>query len=536
MTTVTESIFGPNSAKREVANDSRNEVGGAVSVDVLCGSDSIRVQENEDAKLTKIQGGKLSPQLGLSQSLKKQFQFSPTAGQEKLFEKMEVWFEQKNVERPVFVLKGYAGTGKTSFLSALIKVLPRLKLGVQLMAPTGRASKVISSYTNRLALTIHKRIFRYQVDEFGYPNLSRQKNSFSNTLFVVDEASMLGNQTDFGSKGILEELMTYVFEGKNNRLLLVGDSAQLPPVGTDLSLALKGDDLQSQFHVTVMQHELEDVVRQEKDSGILSNATRLREVIRGRQDSFIFQTVGFPDIYRMKASKAQEGITYAYDTYGMENSLVLTRTNKQALNYNKMIRHHILYREEELESGDWLMVVKNNYAVLEAGATQGFLANGDLALVKRVVRYVSMDSFRLVDLDMVLADDQNQEAISCRCTADLLYSDLPQLPEEQIRKMQEIHMQDLEQEEPSVKKRWARLKTDPSANPVQIKFGYALTCHKAQGGQWDAVFVDHGWLKPGPLDNEFFRWLYTAITRARQQVFLVEPDSRLLETEANLPE
>jgi ATP-dependent exoDNAse (exonuclease V) alpha subunit len=486
-------------------------------------------EEDYGAKLVKKAGGTLSARPSLDQQIRRLFPFSPTPGQEVLFKKMAGWLENPKSERPVFILRGYAGTGKTAFLSTLLKILSRVKLNSQLMAPTGRASKVIRSYTQRTALTIHKRVFRFQVDEWGYPQLKRQRNSFSNTLFVVDEASMLGNNSDFGNKGLLEELISYVFEGKNNRLLLIGDTAQLPPVGTDLSLALKAEEMEGRFHLHVVQHELEDVVRQEKDSGILFNATLLREVIRGHQESFAFQTVGFPDIFKMKAAKVAEGLQYAYDKFGMENSLVVTRTNKQALNYNKLIRHHLLYREEELESGDWLMVVKNNYSVLEADADQGFLANGDLAMVRRVIRYRESDFIRLVEIEMVLADDENQEAISCLCTAELLYSDLPQLPEERLKKMQEGLLKEWEEEEPSVKKRWARLKTDATANPVQVKFGYALTCHKAQGGQWDAVFVDHGWMKEGPLDTEFYRWLYTAVTRARQQVFLVNLDSRLLD-------
>lgn len=511
---------------RSKARDSKNEIGGKAAVVVIWGSQRMEEKEN-GAKLVKKEGGTLSVRPNLDQQIKRLFPFSPTPGQEVLFKKIATWLENPKSEKPVFILRGYAGTGKTAFLSTLLKVLGRVKLNSQLMAPTGRASKVIRSYTHRNALTIHKRIFRFQVDEWGFPQLKRQKNSFSNTLFVVDEASMLGNNSDFGARGLLEELISYVFEGKNNRLLLIGDTAQLPPVGTDLSLALKAEEMHNRFQLEIDQHELEDVVRQEKDSGILFNATLLREVIRGHQKSFAFQTVGFPDIFKMKANKVSEGLQYAYDKFGMENSLVVTRTNKQALNYNKLIRHHLLFREEELESGDWLMVVKNNYSVLEADADQGFLANGDLALVRRVLRYRELENLRLVEIEMALADDENQEAISCLCTAELLYSYLPQIPEDKIKKMQEVLMKDWEEEEPSIKKRWARLKSDPTANPVQVKFGYALTCHKAQGGQWDAVFVDHGWLKEGPLDTEFYRWLYTALTRARQQVFLVDPDSRL---------
>lgn len=483
--------------------------------------------KNEGAKLEKKEGGTLASRDSLAESLRQRFSFSPTPGQEQLFILMDKWLKDKKSPKSTFILKGYAGTGKTAFLSALVKILPKAQLGVQLMAPTGRASKVISSYTRRMAFTIHRRIFKYEVDSMGTPHLRRQRNSFGKTLFVVDEASMLGNQTEFGSRGVLDELIKYVFEKEGNKLLIIGDSAQLPPIGTDLSLALRADEMQSRFGLTVVQHELTEVVRQERDSGILENATALREVIRGLSQSFILQTVGYPDIFKMKASRVAEGIQYAYDKFGMEKSLVVTRTNKQAMNYNRMIRGHILFREEELEQGDWLIVVKNNYAVLDPDSELGFLANGDLASVKRVNRYVEEYPLRLVSAELELADDENGETIDCLCFAELLYSDLPQLGEEQLRGYTNFLLEEWSLDETDAKKRFARLKTDPLANAVQIKFGYALTCHKAQGGQWDAVFVDHGFLKEGPLDTEFYRWLYTAVSRARKELFLIEPDSRL---------
>ena len=478
-------------------------------------------------KLEKKTGGTLSAPT-IAGSLARQFSFEPTESQTLLFKKMEAWLTDTQTLKPTFVLKGYAGTGKTSFLAALVKILPRLNLQIQLMAPTGRASKVMSSFTRKLALTIHKRIFRYEVDEFGYPRMRRQKNSFTNTVFVVDEASMVGSQQEFGTKSLLEELIAYVFEGKGNRLLFIGDTAQLPPIGTELSLALKADELAIRFGLQAVSWELVDVVRQEQDSGILLNATALREKIRGVASTFAFQTAGFPDIFRMKANRVHEGIEYAWGKYGMERSLVVTRTNKQAMQYNKMIRHQILFREEEIEPGDWVIVVKNNYAVLDTESKNGFLANGDLAMVKRVYKTLEDYPLRMVSLEMKLADDDAAEPIECFCFTSLLYSDLPQLAEAQIKTHQEVVMSEWQLDEKDSKKLWAKLKTDPVANAVQIKFGYALTCHKAQGGQWDAVFVDHGFLKEGPLDTEFYRWMYTAVTRARKEVYLIEPDARLL--------
>jgi ATP-dependent exoDNAse (exonuclease V) alpha subunit len=481
----------------------------------------------EGGKLRKKEGANLSGPPGLAKALEKRFPFSPTEGQKRLFLLMEKWFLERGNSKPVFILRGYAGTGKTAFLGALVKTLPQLKLNVQLMAPTGRASKVMSQYTRRMAFTIHKRIFKYELDSFGYPKMKRQKNTFKKTLFVVDEGSMLGNQSEFGTKGLLEELISYVFENEGNWLLIIGDSAQLPPVGTDLSPALKAGELEGHFGLTVMQHELVDVVRQEQDSGILVNATSLREIIRGKIPGFSLVTKGFPDVFRMKANRVMEGIDYAYQKYGMDKTLVVTRTNKQALYYNKGIRGHILGREEELESGDWIIIVKNNYSILDPESKIGFLANGDLGTIKRVKKYISDYPLRMVSIEMQLAETEDMEEIDCLAYADLLYSELPQLSEEQQKKQFEVLMGEWGEEEKNQKKLWARLKTDPLANPLQIKFGYALTCHKAQGGQWDAVFVDHGFIKEGPLDTEFYRWLYTAVTRARKELFFIEPDPRI---------
>lgn len=479
-------------------------------------------------KLEKKAATDLKAPKSFGQTIAARFPFEPTEGQKELFTAIGNWLEAKSDGGSTFVLKGFAGTGKTAFLGTLVKVLPKISFKVQLMAPTGRASKVLSAYTKKMAFTIHKRIFRFDADQFGTPVLRRQKNNLSNTLFIVDEASMLGNNPEFGQKGILDELIRFVFEGEDNRLLFVGDTAQLPPIGTDLSLALKPEVLKNQFGLDVSFFELTDVVRQELDSGILFNATRLRETIRGKNPTFSLQSAGFPDFYRMKSARVLEGVEYAYQKFGMEKTLVLTRTNKQAWLYNRGIRGHILYREEEIEAGDWIMVVKNNYTVLDESSNAGFLANGDLARVSRVGRSWQEHNLRLIQIEMELESGEESEWVDCLVCADLLHSDKPQLSEEQINAFQYALMEEWKDDEPNPKKLRAWLKTDPKANPVQIKFGYALTCHKAQGGQWDAVFIDHGFLKDETLSVEFYRWLYTAITRARKEVFLIEPDPRLL--------
>ena len=477
-------------------------------------------------KLAKKGDTKLQAPVGIALNLIAQFPFTATEGQQKLFSMMENWLNNKAKGRHVFVLRGYAGTGKTAFLGALVKVLPRIGMKVQLMAPTGRASKVISSYTGKMALTLHKRIFRMEADRDGIPRLLRQKNTAGKTLFVVDEASMLGNQAEFGIKGILEELIRFVFEDESNRLLIIGDGAQLPPVGTDLSPALKPEALASAFGLDVEHHELTEVVRQEADSGILENATRLREVIRQGGNSFTLQSAGFPDVFTMSPARLAEGIEYAYQKFGFERTLIITRTNKQANRYNKMIRSMILFREEEVEAGDWVIVVKNNYAQGDAGS--GFIANGELGQVIRPGKTYDDYPLRLSQLEIAFPESSEEAPSSYYAVLDLLYSDAPQLEEQQLRTFQDSLLQELGLEESNPKKRWQRMRTDPRANPLQLKFGYALTCHKAQGGQWDAVFIDHGFLRENEPDREFFRWLYTAFTRAKKEVFLVGPDKSLL--------
>jgi exodeoxyribonuclease-5 len=463
---------------------------------------------------------------GFSGELRLQFPFEPTPGQLALFDAMEVWFLEKNIGRQVFVLRGYAGTGKTAFLGALVKAVKKLPLKIQLMAPTGRASKVMSSYSGKTALTIHKRIFRFGPDDDGMPRLRRQRNTATQTLFVVDEASMLGNQPEFGSKGILEELIRYVFEDESNRLLIIGDSAQLPPVGTDLSPALKPEWLSASFGLSVSSLELTGVVRQEADSGILENATRLRDCIRLKQPGFTFQLGNHPDVYKMGKARILEGIDYAYRKYGMERSLVLTRTNRQANRYNQAIRRQILFREEEIENGDWIMVVKNNYA--QGGEGNDFLANGELGLAGNVGIPGNDYPVRLCRMEIRFPEMGKEGFETYVVMLDLLHSDLPQAEDGKLKELQDYFTKEWQLENEKPAKIWQRLRTEPDANPLQLKFGYALTCHKAQGGQWDAVFIDHGYMRENEPDTEFYRWLYTALTRAKKEVFLLEPDSRLL--------
>lgn len=474
-------------------------------------------------------------QVGIASLLKSGFPFTPTSGQERLFQAFEAWFGISDKEKPVFVLKGYAGTGKTAFLGALVRAAGLLKMEVHCMAPTGRASKVISQSTKRLAFTIHKKVFRYEVDELGFARLRRQKNPHSNAIFVVDEASMVSNQSEFGSRGILEELISFVFEKPGNRLIFIGDSAQLPPVGTDLSPALKTDFLESHFQVKVRSFELTDVVRQEAHSGVLENATLLREKIRNSESAFRLRFENQADVFKMQAGRFLEGIEYAYNKYGIEKTLVLTRTNKQALRYNQSIRKNILYREEALEAQDQLIVVKNAYGIEGLGKTE-FIANGESVKVIRLCKEISDYPLPLAEIEMEILENNGEKQLQTWIFTSLLHSEAPALTAQEIQSFTQVLLEESQVDKKMGKTGPAGRFNSPKANSLQVKFAYALTCHKSQGGQWDAVFIDHGFLKEGPFEEEVYRWLYTAITRARKEVFFIQPDHRLFKEEGKQEE
>jgi exodeoxyribonuclease-5 len=435
-----------------------------------------------------------------------------------------------------FILKGYAGTGKTTIISTLVKALPALRMNSVLLAPTGRAAKVITSYSGTNAYTIHKKIYRKKVA--GTPDLDvvLADNMHKNTLFIIDEASMISNERlSFSKNSLLEDLVEYVLKGENCRLMLVGDIAQLPPVGLVESPALSPNILSSTFDLKVFHYELTDVVRQEKSSGILFNATRIREQIRfdkKEHEQLVYPQMkikGYRDIFKMTGERLEEGLNYAYQKYGMENTLVICRSNKNANLYNQHIRNRVLYREEELTGGDFIMVVRNNYFWSnheEKG--QGFIANGDMAKVLNVRNVHEQHGFRFADVSLEFIDGMEVEPLICRVLINTLHVDAPNLPfEDQTRlynAIQEdyIHIG-------NKKERLDAIKEDPYYNALQIKFAMAVTCHKAQGGQWDAVFVDQGYLTDELLNTEFLRWLYTACTRATKELFLLNFNPKFFE-------
>lgn len=454
----------------------------------------------------------------IAQDLEKLFPHQANQQQINLFQKLQQFIANPN-GKSCFILKGYAGTGKTTVMSTLIKALPKYQIKTVLLAPTGRAAKVLSVYSKKEASTIHRKIYRKKAAFSPDMHFSLSPNMHQDTLFIIDEASMIADElTDYSGSSLLKDVIEYVYNDKNNRIIFIGDTAQLPPVGSDESPALVPAQLQK-FKLQVQGVELTDVVRQEQESGILFNATAIRELIRKEESSFPeLQTKAFKDVYRMMGDKIIEGLNYTYGKYGPERTLVICRSNKGANMYNQHIRNQILWREDELTGGDLVMVVKNNYFWLgeEKG---GFIANGDVGQITRVKNIHEMYGFRFADVQ-ILFSDIDQEPISCKVMLDTLYTETSNLPYDRQKALFEEVMKDYE----SLTSRGAKmeqLKLNPYFNALQLKFAYAVTCHKAQGGQWDAVFIDQGYLTEEMLNVELLRWLYTATTRATKELFYV---------------
>ncbi len=466
----------------------------------------------------------------ISELLLKKFKFRPTFGQAKLFKLMDTYLEDESVFRHIFILRGYAGTGKTTFLSALIQSLPKFGWKSILMAPTGRAAKVMSLYSKRNAVTIHKKIYK-QVEDAYTGNLvfERQKNYHEGTLFIVDEASMISDAREFGRNSVLHDLLDFVFENPGNKLLLIGDTAQLPPVGMSHSPALDTDHLTQFYHAEVAEHTLTEVTRQKKESGILANATLLRNQLGLEKPKVQFFTKGYPDVFRMTGERMEDGIRYAYEKHGRENTIIITRSNKNAVQYNKYIRQQIYQAENELEVGDLLMVVRNNYTILDESSQAGFIANGEFVEVKRIGREEEMHGFRFVELSLQLTDYPSEPPFDSYIILDTLYSSTPTLSQEENKQLYESVLKDYFWAK-SKKERAELVRKDKYLNALQMKFAYALTCHKSQGGQWDAVFIDQGYLPDNQVDDDFVRWVYTGVTRGVKEVFLVNFHAHFFET------
>jgi exodeoxyribonuclease-5 len=463
-----------------------------------------------------------------SSILKQKFPFTPTAGQEELFNTLDDFIDKKN-DNPLMILQGFAGTGKTSVVSALVKTLPLFNFKFLLLAPTGRAAKVLSAYAGRAAFTIHKIIYKQVADpQSGLLLFKRVKNYNKNTIFIVDEASMLSESNSFGDNGLLKDLLAFVFEHQTNKLLLIGDTAQLPPVGQSFSAGLDYDHLKSVTGKKILRTKLAEVMRQNKDSGILHNATNLRLQLDQEEIKVSLQTAGLPDVFRMGSDKIADGLTYAYDKFGLEETIVICRSNRDAVQYNQHIRSQLLFRTEELEAGDMLMVVRNNYFYVPDDAPSGFLANGDFVEVRKIVSFEELYGYRFATLELVLLNGQENQPFEAKVLLDTLHTKAPALTAEQNK---ELYMAVLEDYKGYSNKKELNeaLSQDPYLNALQIKFAYAITCHKSQGGQWSAVFVSHGYLPEDYLGKDFIRWLYTGITRSKEEVFLIDFHKDLLE-------
>jgi ATP-dependent exoDNAse (exonuclease V) alpha subunit len=451
-----------------------------------------------------------------SDILLQKFPFEPTSGQLTFFKEIDHLIGDK--EQQALLVKGYAGTGKTTLTSTLVQVLPLFNLKFVLLAPTGRAAKVMSSYCKRMAFTIHKKIYKQVQEGEGGLKFKRQNNYAKNTVFIVDEASMINEDAGFGMSGLLTDLIDYVFNDSSNKLILIGDNAQLPPVGQLISPALNIDVLQRDFNLATREIMLTEVMRQEQESGILFNATNLRNQLTVEKINISLST-SHKDIFKMTGEKLEDGLRYAYDNYGIENTIIICRSNKSANGYNQYIRNAIHFYESEIEAGELLMVVRNNYVHSPDEVAGDFIANGDFMEIVKIITFEEMHGFRFAKLQLRLTDYSAENSFEALVILDTLYTETPALTQEQNKAL--YTSVSLDYAHLSKKEMKESLKKDPYLNALQIKFAYAITCHKAQGGQWPIVFVDQGYLKEDGIDKEYLRWLYTAVTRASEQLFLV---------------
>ena len=449
------------------------------------------------------------------------FPFQPTQDQYQFFNLTEQ-FVQSHDPKITLVLKGYAGTGKTSLVGSLVKVLPSFGFKVKLLAPTGRAAKVLAKYARKSAFTIHKIIYQLKdAETIGGGYFQLKKNYSKNTIFIVDEASMISE----GSldNGVLSDLIKYVFQNNGNKLMLIGDSAQLPPVGQSTSLALSESHLQKKYRLSVLSVELNEVMRQSLDSGILINANSLRKEINNPNPRIKF-TLKMAGIFKMNGDRLEEGLRYSYDKYGMGETIVICRSNRNAVDFNRHIRHALFFYDQELEAGDQIMIVRNNYFYQPEHSPMGFLANGEFAEVMKILKFEEKYGFRFADIEIRLLDDPGGQDLVVKVILDTLHSTHPSLSEEQFRSLFNQVRMDYHGHVKSNEVKNA-LKNDPYLQSLQIKFAYALTCHKSQGGQWKAIFLDKGYVPPEQLNSDYLRWLYTGVTRATDELFLVNFDS-----------
>lgn len=453
--------------------------------------------------------------------LKDNYGFQPTLSQDVLLQKLAK-FTFNSDQRPVFVLKGYAGTGKTSSMRAFVKSLWHTGKKTVLLAPTGRAAKVLGSYTGKKAHTIHRQIYQPKKSKDGGVKFVRQVNKSHNTIYVIDEASMISDGVAvYGQKSLLEDLVDYVFSSKNNAIIFLGDTAQLPPVKYELSPALEEETLTMNYDSDTQGLELTEVVRQSQESGVLYNATEIRNIIGDYYDqNFQFQ-LGFEDLVFLDDSyDIQDALVNSYDHgIGVEETVFIVRSNKRANQYNNQIRSKIRGDDGELVVGDYIMVVKNNYFWLPSGSEAGFIANGDICEVLEIFSFKELYGFRFAEIKVRMIDYPNQAPFETVVIMDTLQSESPSLPYEESNRLYHEVMADYKHIGAKYKQ-LQEVKKNKYFNALQIKFSYAITCHKSQGGQWNNVFIEKPYLPDGQ-SKAYLRWLYTALTRAQKKVYLI---------------
>ena len=456
--------------------------------------------------------------------VKQQFPFNPTLKQDIVLQQLSEFIFSKN-KNSLYLLKGYAGTGKTTIIGCIVANLRKAKKSAVLMAPTGRAAKVIANYSSKEAFTIHKKIYFPKKEKSGGVKFVLQPNKHKSTIFIVDEASMIpdtpGESKLFENGSLLDDLMQYVYSGHDCKLLLIGDTAQLPPVKLDLSPALNENTLALNYNKDVTKIELDEVVRQEQESGILLNATNLREALSNSfLESFQFNLNGFKDIIRLiDGYEIMDAIDDAYSTLGNEETAIIVRSNKRANMYNQQIRERILFNEHEISSGDYLMVVKNNYFWLKPNSEAGFIANGDIVEILEIFSIKELYGFRFAEVKIRMVDYPKMQPFETVLLLDTIKAETPSLTYEDSNRLYQEVMEDYQNETSNYKK-FLGVKNNKHFNALQVKFSYAITCHKSQGGQWHTVFVEQPYLPEG-ITVDYLRWLYTAVTRAQERLYLI---------------
>jgi exodeoxyribonuclease-5 len=457
------------------------------------------------------------------QKLIEKFQFDATNSQNQLLLKLSEFIFDTNRDS-LFLLKGFAGTGKTTTISTFVNSLWHIGKKAVLLAPTGRAAKVISGYSNKQAFTIHKKIYFPKKNRAGGVNFTLQTNKHTNTVFIVDEASMISDNSNgvklLENASLLDDLISYVYSGKHCKLIFVGDTAQLPPVKLAISPALDGNKLAFNYQKEVTEIELNEVMRQHANSGVLINATELRLIIaNGGHSTFQFQ-LGYADLIRLEDGyDIEDAINSAYDNNGVEDTVFIVRSNKRANLYNQQIRSKIRGQENEISTGDFVMVVKNNYFWLKESSDAGFIANGDICEILEIKSIKELYGFRFAEVKIRMIDYPNQKPFETVLLLDTLTSETPSLSYEESNKLYHEVGKDFAHET-SKYKQLLGVKNSPHFNALQVKFSYAITCHKSQGGQWKTVFIEQPYLPDGQ-SVEYLRWLYTAVTRAQDKLYLI---------------